>query len=203
MPRSQTRNMMVGVVMATFAFAACREAPPASAPAPRPANEAIGRVAGPVGGASALTSAPAAVSSLTIDYPLDGSTFPPEFPPPTWQWRDSTASTSWQVEVALGDGSAGLSVESTGPGLRLGASDPRTIASTNEPPSLTPEQAAAHTWTPDDATWSRIKAHSVEKPARIVITGRRAGDPRVLSRGTLAIHTSKDPVGAPIFYRDV
>jgi len=205
MQRSQTRNMVVGSVLAAVAVAACRDGKTGSGPVEaRPSyDEAAARVAAPPGAGPEAKGPPGSVPALTIDYPLDGSTFPPEFPPPTWQWRDVTGSTSWQIEVAPGDGSPALSFESTGPGLRVGASDPRTVAATNEPPALTPEQASAHTWTPDEATWSKIKAHSVEKPARIVITGRRAGDTRVLSRGALAIHTSKDPVGAPIFYRDV
>jgi len=208
MQRLQTRKMVVGIVMATVAVPACRDArtiQTGSKPAPeqRGSNETTGRVVDRDGGPSGAKSDAAAVGALTIDYPLDGSTFPPEFPAPTWQWRDSAGSTSWQIEVALGDGSPGLTFESTGPGLQIGPIDPRTVAATNEPPALTPEQASAHTWTPDDATWSRIKAHSVERPAQIVITGRRAGEVRVLSRGALAIRTSRDPVGAPIFYRDV
>ena len=202
MQRSQTRDMVVGIVMVTVAAAACREARTGSGDHRRP-DETTGRVADPAGGHRGGERAPAAVQTITVDYPLDGSTFPPEFPAPTWEWRDGTGATSWQIQVALGDGSPALSFESAGPGLRVGPIDPRTVAATNEPPALTPQQASAHTWTPDDATWSKMKARSVEQFVRIVITGRRAGDARVLSRGELAINTSKDPVGAPIFYRDV
>jgi Flp pilus assembly protein TadD len=77
------------------------------------------------------------------------------------------------------------------------------VSATNKPPALTPEQAAAHTWIPDDATWSAIKAHSVAGPATVSITGRRASSKQIVSRGQVSIHTSRDPVGAPIFYRDV
>ena len=50
-----------------------------------------------------------------------------------------------------------------------------------------------------------IKKHSVEHPATVTITGFRGRnrDAGPVSRGQVAILTSKDPVGAPIFYRDV
>ena len=72
------------------------------------------------------------------------------------------------------------------------------------PPTLTPEQAADHTWRPDLKTWEEIKKHSVSQPAKVVITGfanKQTAEP--LSRAEAVISTSKDPVGAPIFYRDV
>lgn len=88
--------------------------------------------------------------------------------------------------------------------MRIGVSDRRCVSPTNEPPALTPEQATAHTWVPDLATWSAIKKHSVGSPATIVITGHRGGDSKqIVSRGQVSIQTSSDPVGAPIFYRDV
>jgi Flp pilus assembly protein TadD len=146
----------------------------------------------------------AAPAAIAVDYPLEGSVFPPELPPPTWQWRDSGGqATSWQVEVAFADGSPALHAVSAGEPLRLGESDPRCVSATNKPPALTPEQAAAHTWSPDEATWSAIKARSVAGPATVSITGRRADGKRIVSRGQVSIWTSRDPVGAPIFYRDV
>ena len=39
------------------------------------------------------------------------------------------------------------------------------------PPTLSPEQAAAHTWRPDAKTWEEIKKHSVQKPATVIVTG--------------------------------
>ena len=47
-----------------------------------------------------------AAARITIDYPAEGTIFPPEFPPPLFQWRDaeSTAAT-WLIEVDFGDGS--------------------------------------------------------------------------------------------------
>ena len=86
----------------------------------------------------------------------------------------------------------------------MGKIDPRCTAPTNRPPGLTPEQAAAHTWTPDAETWATIKRASTEHPATLTIAGYRAPDVEpAVSRGQVTIRTSADPVGAPIFYRDV
>src|ERR1035437_3934512 len=71
-------------------------------------------------------------------------------------------------------------------------------------PSLTPQQAAAHTWIPDPATWAAIAKQSVADAATVAISGFAAGNARQpVSRGHMLLHTSADPVGAPIFYRDV
>lgn len=86
--------------------------------------------------------------------------------------------------------------------MRLGPVDPQTVNDNNEPPKLTPRQAAARTWKPDAATWAAIQAHSVSGPATLTITGHRAGE-RAWSQGQIEFMTSKDEVGAPIFYRDV
>jgi Flp pilus assembly protein TadD len=69
---------------------------------------------------------------------------------------------------------------------------------------LTPEQAATRTWKPDAATWEKIKRLSAKSPARITITGFTDGSSGVpVSADSVTISTSVDPVGAPIFYRDV
>ncbi len=148
---------------------------------------------------------PRGPARITIDYPGEGAIFPPEFPAPTFLWRDPDKSTtSWVIDVMFVDGSAGLRAESHGERMRLGEIDPRCASSTNEPPKLTPEQADAHTWTPDDATWAVIKKNSVQGAAALTISGYREGNPnQIVSRGQLTIRTSKDTVGAPIFYRDV
>ena len=148
------------------------------------------------------TTVPAAI---TVDYPLNGSIFPPDMQAPTFQWRDAAESAAnWRIEVAFGDGSPSLHVSSKGEGLKIGVIDERCISANNKLPSLTPEQAAAHTWKPDAATWAAIRAHAVEHPAAITIAGYAAGnESEPLSRGGMQLTVSRDPVGAPIFYRDV
>jgi pentatricopeptide repeat protein len=152
--------------------------------------------------AAALAAEPPA--PITIDYPLPGSVFPPDFAEPTFLWRDPAGQAgTWMIEVAF-SGAPPIRVVSPGERLRVGEIDPRAIADTNEPPKLTPEEATARTWRPDRQTWETIKKHSVRRPATVTITGYREGDPRrPVSRGSVGIQTSKDPVGAPIFYRDV
>ena len=142
---------------------------------------------------------------ILIDYPANGSIFPPEITPPTFIWRDSSPQANrWRIEVAFADGTAPLHFVSAGEHLKIGAIDPRCVSPTNELPKLTPEQAAAHIWVPDLQTWTAIKRHSVEHAATVTISGFRAEEPlRPISTSSTTIETSADPVGAPIFYRDV
>ena len=79
--------------------------------------------------------------------------------------------------------------------MKVGEIDERCIAQTNKLPELTPEQAAVHSWRPDAGIWALIKTHSVEKPAKVTITGLRSGDAcQLVSQGQVTIVTSKDPV---------
>jgi hypothetical protein len=67
---------------------------------------------------------------------------------------------------------------------------------------LEPEFAAARAWRPDAATWRAIQA--VETPVRVTFTGYSDDQMKqAVSRGQTTFTTSRDPVGAPIFYRDV
>jgi tetratricopeptide (TPR) repeat protein len=140
-----------------------------------------------------------------VDYPLNGSIFPPDFVAPTFQWRDPAKDAQrWEITVAFADGSPVLHVSSEGEGLKLGDIDQRCISANNKLPELTPEQAAAHTWKPDDMAWKSIRTHAVGHTATITVTGFAAGaSAKPLSRGSMQLSISKDPVGAPIFYRDV
>jgi tetratricopeptide (TPR) repeat protein len=144
-------------------------------------------------------------ASITVDYPADESIFPPEITSPTFLWRDpADAATLWLIDISFGGGSPALHLKSLGERMAIGEIDPRAVAPNNRPPALTPHQAAAHAWTPDAATWSEIKRRCVERAATITLTGvSEAGPGHALSRGRVTIRTSRDPVGAPIFYRDV
>jgi Flp pilus assembly protein TadD len=146
-----------------------------------------------------------APASITVDYPAEGSVFPPEITPPTFLWRDAAANTTaWAIDIRFADHARSIRVKSSGEGMHIGEIDPEAVSRNNELPKLTPEQAAAHTWTPDAETWAAIKKRSVGLPATITITGSRDGDPkRPVSSGQVRIQTSRDPVGAPVFYRDV
>lgn len=142
---------------------------------------------------------------ITVDYPSNHTLFPLDFAPPTFQWRDpDPAAIFWQLDISFADHSSDIQVKSNGERMQIGTIDERCAKAGAVPPTLTPEQLAGHTWKPDYATWQTILRHSVKKPATITITGYP--DERLskqLSRGQVLIQTSKDAVGAPIFFRDV
>ena len=142
---------------------------------------------------------------VTIDYPENESIFPPDVAAPTFLWRDANASAKlWRIDVTFGDGAAGIQAVSKGERLRIGEIDKRCIAPNNELPKLTPREAASWIWKPDAATWAAIKKRSVNRPATVTIAGfPNEQVQKPLSRGSVTIQTSRDPVGAPIFYRDV
>lgn len=153
-------------------------------------------------GSARAAEAPAAI---TVDYPRNGSIFPPDMAPPTFQWRDPVADAkNWEITVSFADGSPAMHATSQGPGLKVGPIDQRCISVNNKLPELTPEQAAAHTWKPDAKQWQEIRAHASDKAATVTVTGIAGdGDKHLLSRGSVELTISRDPVGAPIFYRDV
>ncbi len=151
-----------------------------------------------MGAAIAIPSAPL---DITIDYPAGGSVFPPEFPPPEFLWRDSARAASfWSVEAVFADGAPSIRTTARGEPMRLGPLDPRCTSSAE----LSVQQRNTRTWRPDAETWTAIKRHSVAAPATILINGYRDAKLRdLVSSGRVAIETSRDPVGAPVFYRDV
>ena len=146
---------------------------------------------------------PDAAQPITIDIPVDGTVYPPDLVAPQFAWRDSnTAAAVWRIEILFGAKARPIQVWSTGEKMQIGPLDETLTGYV--PPTLTPEQAADHTWRPDPKTWEEIKKHSVAQPAKVVITGfasRQAHEP--LSRAEANVSTSREPVGAPIFYRDV
>ncbi len=143
--------------------------------------------------------------TLIIDYPAAGSIFPPDISAPTFIWHGPDENvTVWQIEVSFEHGSRPIKIESTGEKMQIGEIDQRCIADTNELPSLTSEMASAHTWLPDEKLWAKIKAKSTEQPATLKIAGFSSPHSKQpLSQGWVTFKTSSDPVGAPIFFRDV
>jgi Flp pilus assembly protein TadD len=153
--------------------------------------------------ASIDTATTATKSSLTIDIPVNGTIYPPEFVPPQFAWRDDNpAATVWRIEVVFGEHAHSIKVWSNGEKLQLGAVDKDLKGYI--PPTLSTEQQATHTWRPDPKTWQEIKKHSVAQSATVIISGYASQkDREPLSHAQATVQTSKDPVGAPIFYRDV
>jgi tetratricopeptide (TPR) repeat protein len=154
--------------------------------------------------ASGTTSPVGTAAKITIDYPLEGSVFPPEITPPTFLWRDAADSAKrWVVEVSFAGHVGAIRLEVSGQLMQPGELDPQA-GGPNDLTKLTRQQAVTHTWIPDADTWEKIKRQSVKSPATITITGfARDNQQQPLSSGTVNISTSVDPVGAPIFYRDV
>jgi hypothetical protein len=161
---------------------------------------------GPIGAtlstrAFAAAAAAPVLTPISIDYPEEGSIFPPGITPPTFIWRDA-AGTSWSIDISFADNSAPIHETSKGERMQFGPIDPDCVADSNSPPALTPQQAASWTWKPDAATWAAIQARSAHKPATVTITGYRDGNV-ANSQSHVTFTTSLDEVGAPIFYRDV
>ena len=115
-------------------------------------------------------------NDITIEYPLDETLFPPEMVPPVYRWNDVvTASRSWLIRFEFADGKPCMNF----------------IAKRQQ-------------WTPRPEDWKNIKNRSLEREAKVVILGVGSGDPvRILSQAGISFKTSKDPVGAPLFYREV
>ncbi len=113
---------------------------------------------------------------LQIVYPQDETLFPPELPPPLFRWKeDASPSSRWLVSIEF-------------------ANDPERIDSFVEQPE----------WQPAVSLWERIQKRSIEKRATVTIVGISGGTPvQVVSVGRVAISTSSDAVGAPLFYREV
>lgn len=152
----------------------------------------------------AASAAEEAKASIVIDYPLNGSIFPPEITPPTFLWHDRSADAQrWRIEFRFADRKDPMTFETSGPPQQIGEIDPRCISSTNELPRLTEDQMRGHSWSPDSRAWQAMKKRSVTAPVEVRITGLDKDGSSEVSHGAVRIMTSSDPVGAPIFYRDV
>jgi len=129
-----------------------------------------------IGDILASYSSDAEYKGLTIVYPLDQTVFPPEIVAPTFHWKDSnTKCNAWLVALRFEDG---------GQPMHFLAYQPE--------------------WTASAEQWETIKKRSLEKPAHVAIVGVNSSKPGTILSGTrILIMTAKDPVGAPIFYREV
>jgi hypothetical protein len=115
-------------------------------------------------------------ASLIITYPYDQTCFPPDMAPPTWCWTDETlAVDSWYLLFDFNDGRDRIIFRSD-----------------------------TTTWTPQVEAWQIIKRRSLENNTSLIILGIKSTESsRIVSQGQLSFYTSRDEVGAPIFYREV
>ncbi|MEN6576776.1 MAG: tetratricopeptide repeat protein [Phycisphaerales bacterium] len=114
--------------------------------------------------------------SLIIEYPQDGTLFPRELCAPTFRWKDEDArSDLWLVAIEFSDGRGRID-------------------------SLSRQSE----WRPEPPVWDEIRRRSIETPAVVTIVGLDSKkSSKGLSAGRVAIRTSRDKVGAPLFYREV
>jgi hypothetical protein len=115
-------------------------------------------------------------ANIRIEYPLDGTLFPPEMAPPVFHWQDSVpAARRWLVRITWADDE---------PGLHL--------------------LVRRRRWTPPPQDWEQLKLRSLEQEVHVTILGvGRGRQAKILSRARMSFRTSRDPVGAPLFYREV
>src|SRR5271167_4081670 len=72
---------------------------------------------------------------ILIDYPIDGSVFPPDMAAPTFLWRDpAKGAVSWQIDASFADGSPAIHVTAKGERMQIGEIDSRCVSPTNRPP---------------------------------------------------------------------
>jgi tetratricopeptide (TPR) repeat protein len=113
---------------------------------------------------------------ITVDYPGEGTIFPPEFPAPEFLWKDTLNTPAhWHIRFST----------------RSGKELYRKIV---ELPS----------WRPDSAVWNKIKTISGTDPVSLTIIGEHKGFPgSKYSSGRVSFSFSEDSVGASVFYRAV
>jgi tetratricopeptide (TPR) repeat protein len=147
-----------------------------------------------------LTAAP---SFLIIDVPAKGTIYPPEITAPQFAWRDGNSTSKvWRIEIEFAGHGHPLRVWSNGDKMVVGELD-KGLQGYVEP-TLTAEEQVMHTWRPDEKSWAEIKKRSMDGPATVTISGFASReDSKPLSSARSTVETSKDPVGAPVFYRDV
>jgi tetratricopeptide (TPR) repeat protein len=157
------------------------------------------------GASQAPASKAVAAQLIKVNYPPNGAIFPPDFVPPLFVWSDASPSARfWRIKITFGRRSPAIQAESHGELPPIGPIDEECAKGGGVPPQLPPDERAGHSWRPDAATWAAIKHGSINRPALVTITGfPDEASTQAVSRGEVSIETSSDPVGAPIFYRDV
>ncbi len=113
---------------------------------------------------------------VEILYPEDETLFPPDIASPTFRWEsNATVADKWFLEVSFSDGKAPITAVSQGTD-----------------------------WTPTDEQWEAMKARCLDRPAWLTVEGLRGDGPQeATAKGRVSFSTSRDEVGAPIFYREV
>jgi hypothetical protein len=115
-------------------------------------------------------------AQIMVDYPLNGTVFPPEIPPPTFRWVNlDTGSDRWLLSFEFKDKLGRMNFQTKGTEMTFSTKD-----------------------------WESIKERSSGTTATAHIFGINHSAPTIIRGHTKIIfETSKDKVGAPLFYREV
>lgn len=142
---------------------------------------------------------------MRIEYPEDGSLFPPEMTAPAFFWRaPDGGSMAWRVEFDFQDGKGPLRANIKAARPVFGEIDSRVDLAAAAVEEFQARMADAWTWKPEASVWNEVKRRSAEQPVQVTITGFADSKRRqAAARASISIRTSRDPAGAPIFYRDV
>lgn len=112
---------------------------------------------------------------MAIDTPLDNTVFPPDMAAPVFRWHATAkGADTWAIRFSFADG--------------------KRVSFVTD----------ATSWKPGPESWRRIKRGCADQPATLSVLGvKRANPGKVLCSAALSLRISPDPVGAPIFFRDV
>jgi type IV pilus biogenesis/stability protein PilW len=157
---------------------------------------------------AAAVAGPRPAASLKIDYPFSNSLFPPDMVAPMFLFHDQAVKASlWLIDISTAGGTGPVRVLTDGRRPKK-VMDPRCGAP-NEDYQEPEYQTSAKGWTPSAEIW-RALTEKPETDVTITISGlvapdwtKPVGRISLLSRGSVVLRVSKDPVGAPIMYRDV
>ncbi len=118
----------------------------------------------------------ASYTPVTIASPPDGALFPPEIAAPTFFWDDQRSQCdAWVIALRFQDAQGDLNAV-----------------------------VRERQWTPETSLWETIKQRSRDRAAELTVLGVNRDHPtRILTHGRISFSTSKDEVGAALFYREV
>ncbi len=152
-------------------------------------------------------AAAARLAEVGVCYPFAGSKFPPDIVAPEVLWKDGSGARFWLLTLRFGAKAGVLHVLCDGKRVEP-LIDPACVREDNayeESEAI----ASAKGWRPSDGLWEEIKKSSADRDLTLTVCGV-SGVPstngeggRIVSRGSVVFGMSRDPVGAPLFYRDV
>lgn len=119
---------------------------------------------------------PGREAGLTVELPFDGTAFPPDLAAPLFKWQAAAKEAdTWLLRFGFESGAPPLAFVTEAP-----------------------------VWKPSPATWRRIRKACGSQPATVTLVGAGGATlGKALCSATLTFRISPDPVGAPIFFRDV